>query len=222
MTDEEKENIKNNFKLALKNLFEDNPNVNVDECIQNVYYNIGRKILCEIIFQKGFKIIQIINDKCFLLLKKIFLNALISICNINENQEILDFAVKITQSGFFYCKESNNNILLIDELRNRLGNDYFMWIKKNFWNTWQNIENYFSINSFSAYCDIIKCELLFKLLRIKIDKEFINNYLKECLEEKMMLMQESYKNNKKKNKEYNELYVKTKIEIIKIVQQEEY
>ena len=222
LTDEEKENIKNNFKLTLKNLFEDNPNINVDECIQNVYYNIGRKILCEIIFQKGFKIIQIINDKCFLLLKKIFLNALISICNINENQEILDFAVKITQSGFFYCKESNNNILLIDELRNRLGNDYFMWIKKNFWNTWQNIENYFSINSFSAYCDIIKCELLFKLLRIKIDKEFINNYLKECLEEKMMLMQESYKNNKKKNKEYNELYVKTKIEIIKIVQQEEY
>ena len=222
LSDEEKENIKENYKITLKNLFEDNPNISIDECIKNVYYNIGRKILCEVIFQKGFKIIQIMNDKCFLLLKKIFLSALISICNINENQEILDFAVKITQAGFCYCKESNNNILLIDELRNRLGKDYFMWIKKSFWNTWQNIENYFVINNYSVYCDIIKCELLFKLLRIKIDKQFIINYLKGCLEEKMMLMQELNKNIENKNKEYNDLYIKTKIEIIKIIQLEEY
>jgi hypothetical protein len=188
-----------------------------------VYYNFGRRILCKIIFQKGFKITQIMNDKCFLLLKKIFLNSLISICNINENQEILDFAVKITQAAFCYCKESNNNILLIDELQSRLGKDYFMWIKKNFWNTWQNIDNYFAINNYRVYCDLIKGDFLFKLLRLKIDKEFIINYLKECLEEKMLLMEESMNNNNKnESKEFNDLYAKTKIEITKIVDLEEY
>ena len=222
LTDEEKENMQNNFKMTLTKLFEDNCDIPIDECIRNVYYNIGRNILCKIIFYKGFRITQIMNDNCFLLLKKIFLNALISICNINENQEILDFAVKITQSSFYYCKESNNNILLIDELRSRLGKDYFMWIKKSFWNNWQNIENYFAINNYSVYCDIIKCEFLFKLLRIKIDKDFIINYLKECLEEKMILMKESINNNKNKTENYNDLYLKTKIEIIKIIELEEY
>ena len=222
LTDEEKHNIQNNFNITLTKLFEDNYDVPIDECIRNVYYNIGRNILCKIVFHQGFRITQIMNDKCFLLIKKIFLNALISICNINENQEILDFAVKITQSSFYYCKESNNNILLIDELRSRLGKDYFMWIKKSFWNNWQNIENYFAINNYSVYCDIIKCEFLFKLLRIKIDKDFIINYLKECLEEKMILMKESINNNKNKTENYNDLYLKTKIEIIKIIELEEY
>ena len=222
LTDEEKEKIENNFKMVLGNLFEDKYDISIEQCIRNVYYNIGRKILSKIIFKKGFKITQIMNDKCFLLLKKIFLHALISICNINENQEILDFAVKITQAGFCYCKESDNNILLIDELRNRLGKDYFMWIKKSFWNSWQNIENYFAINNYNVYCDIIKCEFLFKLLRIKLDKEFIINYLKGCLEEKMILMKESINSNKKEVKNYNDIFIKTKIEIIKIVESEEY
>ena len=223
LTDEEKENIEKNIKECLNQLFEDKWDIPIEECIKNVYYNFGRRILCKIIFQKGFKITQIMNDKCFLSLKKIFLNSLISICNINENQEILDFAVKITQAAFCYCKESNNNILLIDELQSRLGKDYFMWIKKNFWNTWQNIDNYFAINNYRVYCDLIKCDFLFKLLRLKIDKEFIINYLKECLEEKMLLMEESMNNNNKnESKEFNDLYAKTKIEITKIVDLEEY
>ena len=222
LTDEEKENMQNNFKITLSKIFEDKYDIPIDECIRNVYYNTGRNILCKIIFHKGFRITQIMNDKCFLLLKKIFLNALISICNTNENQEILDFAVKITQSSFYYCKESNNNILLIDELRSRLGKDYFMWIKKSFWNSWQNIENYFALNNYSVYCDIIKCEFLFKLLRLKIDKDFIINYLKECLEEKMILMKESINCNKNKGQNYNDLYMKTKIKIIKIIELEEY
>lgn len=220
--DIEKENIKNNFQTTLTKLFQDESDVSIEECIQNVYYNIGRQYFCEMIFQKGFKVTQKMKDKCFLLLKKIFLNALISICNINENQEILDFAVKITQAGFYYCKESNNNILIIDELRNSLGSDYFMWIQKSFWNNWQNIENYFSTSNYNVYCDIIKGEFIYKLLRIKIDKEFIINYLKGCLEEKMKLMQESLTDDKKENKEYNDLYLKTKIEIIKIVSKEKY
>ena len=97
-----------------------------------------------------------------------------------------------------------------------------MWIKKSFWNSWQNIENYFAINNYNVYCDIIKCEFLFKLLRIKLDKEFIINYLKGCLEEKMILMKESINSNKKEVKNYNDIFIKTKIEIIKIVESEEY
>ena len=148
---------------------------------------------------------------------KICLNSLIAICNINENEETLDFAVKMTQAAFCFCKENEQDIFLIDELRAKLGKDYFMWIKQSFWNTWQNIENYFSINDYKSYCDVIKYDLVFKLLRLKIDKEFILNYLKYSLEEKMNLLLEDENTNDDLNNKYSDIYNSTKKDLIEII-----
>ena len=217
LNDEEKEKMKENFKNILLSLFKNEQNIAIDECLTYVYYITGRDVLCKLIYKKGFKVVKKIKEECFISLTKICLNSLIAICNINENEETLDFAVKMTQAGFCYCKESDENLLLIDELRSKLGKDYFMWIKQSFWNTWQNIENYFSINDYKSYCEVIKFEFIFKLLRLKIDKEFIFNYLKNSLEEKMNLLLEIENYNDDLYKKYSDIYNSTKNDIIEII-----
>ena len=217
LKEEEKEKMKENFKNTLLSLFKNEKNVSIEQCLPYVYYSSGRDILCKLIYQKGFKVVKKIKEECFISLTKICLNALIAICNINENEETLDFAVKMTQAGFCFCKEKEGDIFLIDELRSKLSGDYFMWIKKSFWNTWQNIENYFSINDYKSYCDVIKYDLVSKLLRLKIDKEFILNYLKYSLEEKMNLLLEDKLSNDDLVKNYTELYISTKNDLIEII-----
>ena len=217
LNEEEKEKMKENFKNTIMSLFKNEKNISIDECLPYVYYSTGRDILCKLIYQKGFKVVKKIKEECFMSLAKICLNALIAICNINENEETLDFSVKMTQAGFCFCKEKDVEIFLIDELRSKLSGDYFMWIKKSFWNTWQNMENYFSINDYKSYCDVIKYEFVFKLLRLKIDKEFILNYLKYTLEEKMNLLLEDETYNDDLAKKYSELYSNTKKDLIEII-----
>ena len=206
---------KESFKNILLSLLKNDTNVTIEKYLTYVYYNTGRDILCKLLYKKGFKVSKKIKEECFISLTKICLNALISICNINEDEETLDFAVKITQAAFCLCKENDENILLIDELRSKLGKDYFMWIKQSFWNTWQNIENYFSINDYRSYCDVIKFDFVFKLLRLKIDKEFIFNYLKYSLDEKMNLLLEVEITNDDLVKQYSELYTNSKNDLTK-------
>ena len=222
LSEEDKKNIKDIFEKTLLSLFKNESNVCIDKCLTYVYYNAGRDILSKLLYKKGFKFITKIKEECFISLSKICLNGLISICNLNESDETLDFAVKITQAGFSYSKENDENLLLIDELRNKLGKDYFMWIKQSFWNTWQNLENYFNIREYDSYCDIIKSDFSFKLLRLKIDKVFIYDYLKFSLEEKMNLLLETQSsNNNKENedlfKKYNKKYSNSKNDLIEII-----
>ena len=222
LSEEDKKNIKDIFEKTLLSLFKNESNVCIDKCLTYAYYNAGRDILSKLLYKKGFKFITKIKEECFISLAKICLNGLISICNINESDETLDFAVKITQAAFFYSKENEQNLLLIDELRNKLGKDYFMWIKQSFWNTWQNLENYFSIRDYDSYCDVIKCDFSFKMLRLKIDKVFIYDYLKLSLEEKMNLLLETQSsNNNKENedlfKKYNKKYSNSKKDLIEII-----
>ena len=222
LNEEDKKNIKDIFEKILLSLFKNESNVCIDKCLNYVYYNTGRDILSKLLYKKGFKVIKKIKEECFISLTKICLNGLISICNINESDETLDFAVKITQGAFTYSKENHQNLLLIDELRNKLGKDYFMWIKQSFWNTWQNLENYFSINDYDIYCDVIKFDFSFKMLRLKIDKVFIFDYLKFSLEEKMnLLLETKITNNNKENedlvKKLNEKYSNSKNDLIEII-----
>ena len=222
LNEEEKEEMKENFKKIILSLLKNESNISIDQYLTFVYTTAGRNILSKLIYKKGFKVVKKIKEECFISLTKLCLNALISICNINENEETLDFAVKITQSAFCFCKENDGNLYLIDELRSKLGKDYFMWIKQSFWNTWQNIENYFGINDYRSYCDVLKFDFIFKLLRLKIDKEFIFKYLKYSLEEKMNLLLENEASNDDLVKKYSDLYNNTKNDFITIIDSENY
>ena len=222
LNEEEKEQMKENFKNTILSLLKNESNISIDNSLTFVYSTTGRNILSKLIYKKGFKVVKKIKEECFISLTKICLNALIAICNINENEETLDLAVKITQSAFCYCKENDVNAFLIDELRSKLGKDYFMWIKQSFWNTWQNIENYFGINDYRSYCDVLKYDFIFKLLRLKIDKEFIFKYLKYSLEEKMNLLLEDESSNEDLIKKYSDLYNNTKNDFITIIDSENY
>ena len=222
LNEEEKEEMKENFKKIILSLLKNESNISIDQYLTFVYTTAGRNILSKLIYKKGFKVVKKIKEECFISLTKLCLNALISICNINENEETLDFAVKITQSAFCFCKENDGNLYLIDELRSKLGKDYFMWIKQSFWNTWQNIENYFGINDYRSYCDVLKFDFIFKFLRLKIDKEFIFKYLKYSLEEKMNLLLENEASNDDLVKKYSDLYNNTKNDFITIIDSENY
>ena len=222
LNEEDKKSIKDIFEKILLSLFKNESNICIDKCLTYVYYNTGREILSKLMYKKGFRVVKKIKEECFISLAKICLNGLISICNINESDETIDFAVKITQAAFTYSKENEENLLLIDELRSKLGKDYFMWIKQSFWNTWQNLENYFSINDYDSYCDIIKFDFSFKMLRLKIDKVFIFDYLKNSLEEKMNLLLETQSSNNNKEGEdlfnkFNEKYSNSKKDLIEII-----
>ena len=146
-------------------------------------------------------------------LSKICVEALKKINELND----VEFTTKITLSAFCYCKSDDINILLIDDLRNKLGENYFMWEKKVFWNTWQNLENYFRIDDYSVYCLVIIHDFLNKLLRIKINKEFIKNYLVSSLEEKKNLLENNGELNEEKIKENKEEFEKSKKELINVV-----
>ena len=191
LTKEDQDKIKKNLKDTLTSLLKNDLNVKIDLCLKYLYYEIGRDILCKELYKKGFKVVKKLNQECFMSLNKICINALISINNLEENQNILEFAVKITSSAFCFCQENKDNYFLIDEIRNNFGKDYFMWNKHTFWNTWQYLENYYIINDYNIYCQVIIHDFANKLLRLKIDKDFIINYLVTSLGEKMILLEHS-------------------------------
>ena len=216
LSKDEQDQIKNNFKETLTCILKNQP-AEIEECLKNVYYTIGRDILCKLLFQKGFKVVKKLNEECFTSLNKICINAFVAISSLEENEKILEFAVKITSSAFCYCKEKDSTIFLIDELRKNLGKDYFMWNKYSFWNTWQILENYFSINEYAIYCQVIIHDFSNKLLRLKLDKDFIKNYLISSLGEKLFLLQHTYEKNQDIVNENKNLFNENRTIIIDLI-----
>jgi hypothetical protein len=218
---EEINQITTQFKEVVSSLLKNKP-TDIEICLNNIYYNFGRDVLCKSLYQKGFKVVRQLNEKCFESLNKICINAFISINDTDESQNILEFSVKISSSAFCYCKEKEPNKFLIDELRSSLGKDYFLWNKKSFWNTWQHLENYFTITEFGIYCQVIIHDFINKLLRLKLDKDFIANYLVSSLAEKMILLEHTYDLNKNTIKENQSLFVENRTKILDLINSCEY
>ena len=221
LTKEEQENIKKNINQVITSLLKNNP-IQIDVCLNNVYYNFGRDLLCKLMYQKGFKVVKKLSKDCFDSLNKICINAFVAISNLDENENDLEFAAKITSSAFCYCKEDNEKIFLIDELRNNLGSDYFIWNKKSFWNAWQHLENYFTISDYGIFCQVIVHDFVNKLLKLKLEKDFITNYLVSALAEKMILLEHSSELSKDTIKENQNLFVENRTKIMEYINNSEY
>jgi len=218
-----KEKIKKDFAPIL-NLIIGNKNpeneksnkFNIDEYLSYVYYDIGKEILSKTLYKKGFRVVLKLDDNNYMCLNKICTNALISLCDSEENINNLEFAVKITSSAFYYSKE-NGNEYLIDDLRNSLGKTYYFWNKESFWNTWQIMENYFSITDYSTYCRIILHDFAYKLLRVRLDKDFIINYLISSLGEKLILLEHNNDLNQSAIIKNQSLFSENRDKIIEII-----
>ena len=218
---EEKSKITKSFKNVIVSLLKNTP-TDIEICLNNIYYNFGRDVLCKSLYTKGFKVVKKLNEECFNSLNKICINSFISLNDKDESQDILEFSVKISSSAFCYCKEKEPNKFLIDELRSSLGQDYFLWNKKSFWNTWQHLENYFTINDYGIYCQVIIHDFINKLLRLKLDKDFIANYLVSSLAEKMILLEHTCNLNKKTITENQSLFVENRTKILDLVNSSQY
>ena len=217
---EEQDKIKKSFKQIMTKILK-NEIAPIDLCLKNVYYSFGRDMLCKSMYQKGFKVVKKLKNESFNSLKQICINAFVSLNNLEENQSILEFAVKITSSAFCYCLDGKN-IFLIDELSNNLGKDYSLWNKKTFWNTWQALENYFSINDYGIYCQVIVHDFINKLLKLKLDKEFIENYLISTIAEKMILLDHNSELSKNTIKENQQLFMENRTIIMDFISNYEY
>ena len=218
-----KEKVKKDFApilnliIANKNPENEKSNkFNIDEYLSYVYYDIGKEILSKTLYKKGFRVVLKLNDNNYMCLNKICTNALISLCDSEENINNLEFAVKITSSAFYYSKE-NGNEYLIDDLRNSLGKTYYFWNKESFWNTWQIMENYFSITDYSTYCRIILHDFAYKLLRVRLDKDFIINYLISSLGEKLILLEHNNDLNQSAIIKNQSLFSENRDKIIEII-----
>ena len=215
-----KEKTKKDFSsllnLIITNKTPENNKFKVDEFLKYLYYDIGKEILSKALYKKGFRVSFKLKDNNYRCLNILCINALISLCDSEENINNLEYAVKITSSAFYYSNE-NSNEYLIDDLRNNLGKTYFLWNKQSFWNTWQILENYFSITDYSTYCRIIIYDFANKLLRIKLDKEFIISYLISSIGEKMILLE--HNNNLTQNaiKENQKHFSENRDKIIEII-----
>lgn len=214
---EDLEKIKNDFTETITCILKNDTNVNIELCLKNIYFDFGREILSQLIFRQGFKVVRRLKEQCFIYLTQIFINGFVSTYNDEDNQNMLEFAVKITSSAFCFCKQNYDSYLLIDELRNILGNDYFMWNKKSFWNTWQHIEGYFTIEDYETYCQIIVHDITQKLLRLKLDKDFIKNYLISSLKEKLILLEHNGNINQKQKEENLNIFNENEKNIIELI-----
>ena len=213
----EEEEIKENIKDTLTSIFKSVNNIKIEDCLTSMYYDYGREMLCDILYKPERNNIKKLREDCFVNLKKICLNALIALCNINENYKTIETCIKLTYSCFFFCKESNEDYLLIDEIRKKLSRNYFLWIKDIFWKGWYEFENKNNIeNSFVQYCQQIQWILLDKMLRLQLEKEFIIGFMKRSLEEKMNEFLKKIKEEDKK-KEIKEIYQNVKKQITYLI-----
>ena len=217
LSKEDLEKIKNVFTDTITCLLKNDPNVKIDLCLKNIYFDFGREILSQLIFRQGFKVVKRLNEQCFIYLAQIFINGFVSTYDNEDNQNMLEFAVKITSSAFCFCKENCDSFLLIDELRNILGKDYFMWNKKSFWNIWQHLEGYFAMEDYGTYCQIIVHDISHKLLRLKLDKDFIKNYLISSLKEKLSLLEHNENISQKEKDENQSIFNENEQNIIDII-----
>ena len=218
-----KEKMKNDFATTLNLILSNKTSENnklkqskFEQILSYVYYDIGKDILSKTLYKKGFRVALKLNDENYKYLNDICTNALISLCDSEENIINLEISVKIISSAFYYCKE-NCVEFLIDDLRNNLGKNYYYWNRESFWNTWQIMENYFSINDYNTYCRIIMHDFANKLLRIKLDKEFIISYLISSLGEKLILLEHNNDLSEKAIKNNQLIFSENRTKIIEII-----
>ena len=223
LQDSLKEKIKNEFPFKL-NIIISNHTIeknesNLQELLNYVNYENGKQILAKVLYKKGFRVELSLKEDNYLWLNKICTKALLSLADSEENMINLEFAVKITSSAFYYRKE-NSNECLIDALTKDLGNNYYYWNKESFWNTWQIMENYFSISDYAdygSYCRIIMHDFSNKLLRLRLDKNFIINYLIFSIGEKMILMEHNNDLSQNQIQENQILFSEKRGEIIELI-----
>ena len=210
------------FKQTITSLLKNKP-APIDSCLNAIHYNTGRDILSKLLYKKGFKVVKQLKEESFYPLSKICINALISLDKTeeNENQNILDFVVKITSAAFCYCVAKKGKTVqynfLIDELRKSLGPDYIFWKKKSFWNTWQHLENYYTISDYGLYCQVVIHDFVNKLLGLKLDKDFIANYLVSSLGEKMVLLEHSAEMSEEEIRENQKIFMERREEAIELI-----
>ena len=207
--------ITNNTKEKGLNLLAKDKSA-LEEISNYIYSEHGKEILSKSLYKKGFRAVLKLKEENYSWLKKICINALKSLIDSEENLINLEFGVKITSSAFYFIKE-NSNVFLIDDLRNDLGVNYYFWNKESFWNTWQIMENYFSIDDYSTYCRIIMHDFSNKLLKIQLDKNFIISYLISSLGEKMILMEHNNELDQKIIKENQSIFMENRKVIMEIV-----
>ena len=202
--------------LILANKNSESEKFDVEKITSYVYYDIGKDILSKYLYKKGFRVSIRLSEFNYIHLYKICINALISIYDSEENITNLEFAVKIVSSAFYYSKE-NSNEYLIDYLRDNLGQNFYLWNKESFWNTWQIMENYFTLTDYITYCRIIMHDFANKLLRIKLDKDFIINYLISSLGEKLILLEHNNHLNQNAIQENKNLFAENSEKIREII-----
>ena len=217
LSKEDLEKIKNDFTDTIACILKNDPNAKIEFCLKNIYFDFGREIFGQLIFKQGFKVVRRLNEQCFKYLAQIIINGFVSTYDNEDNQNMVEFAVKITSSAFCFCKENCDSYLLIDELRNILGKDYFMWNKTSFWNIWQHLEGYFTIEDYRTYCQIIVHDISHKLLRLKLDKDFIKNYLLSSLKEKLSLLEHDGNVSQKEKDENQSIFKENEQNIIDII-----
>ena len=214
---DQEEEISENIKDTISSIFKSIDNIKIDDCLTSMYYEYGREILCNILYQPESKNVKKLREDCFYSLKKICINALIALCNIHENYKTIECSIKLTFSAFYFCKESNEDFLLIDEIRKKLGNNYFMWTKDIFWKGWFELENKeINENNFIEFCQKIQWILLDKMLRLQLEKEFIIGFMKRSLKEKMLEIIKKIKEEDKKN-EIKEIYENVKKQLTYVI-----
>jgi hypothetical protein len=215
-----KEKLKNDLtskiNLLITNQKQNDNNFNLEEILNYLDYDIGTEILAKTLYKKGFRAALKLDEENYNSLNKNCKKALISLNNSEENMFNLELIVKITSSAFYFSKENNNNFL-IDDLRNDFNNNYYYWNKEPFWNTWQFMQDYFSINDYNTYCRIIIYDFSNKLLRLKLDKNFIINYLISILGEKIILMEYNNDLTQERIQENQKIFSETRDVIIEIV-----
>jgi hypothetical protein len=205
------------FKEIITPILNNTPVADIQYCLDNVQFNLGRDILCQILFKKGFRVTKKLEEECFESLLQICICALNSINNLEESQNIFEFAVKITSSAFYYCREKKTDIFLIDEIRNNLGKDFPIWNKNTFWNTWINLQDYYIIKEYSIYCQVIVHDFLNKLIRLKLDNDFIITYIISALAEKMILLEQNFELSQETIKKNQQLFNEYRTKLIELV-----
>ena len=182
--EEIEENIKDIGTFIFKS---DYKSIDIDKIIKAIYIPAGRNMFCKVIYQNNNSSIKKIQADCFEVLNKLARNSLISLCNVNETDNTVENAMMITKASFYYCKGKDENCLLIDELVNKL-KDYFLWVKDSFWNMWlryiykeSDIKN---ANNEETIKNILLTNFIEKMLRMKINKEFIMSYCVSVLTKK--------------------------------------
>ena len=79
------------------------------------------------------------------------------------------------------------------------------------------MEGYFTHTNYSTYCNIIMHDFANKLLRLKIDKDFIIYYLISSIGEKLILLEHNNKLSRESDKENKKLFSENRTKIIDIV-----